>query len=261
MPAFIEKKVRKKNETVVLLHGLGGDLSVWQPLVKILNQLGYSCISLDLRGHGKSSRPGKLIDYDFDRLGQDVIEVMEAEGSTSVILVGHCLGAIVAQHAAIARPEKISKLILLAPTYKTYAWAKLINSKNLLIRIGGRIAELLPSSHYQRRFDSHQFWRGTTDFSGRRLAGDLARTSLRSYSFLTLNVLKLDIADRLVSAAGVKSLIIMGKKDHVIPPSIAEEYRLYWPQTEIHYLEKTNHQLLFNNFNLVAKKLAVWIEK
>lgn len=247
--------------TVLLLHGLGGDLSVWKELEKMLAKQGFRSISLDQRGHGQSSRPKTSNKYSFDRLALDAVEVLDAEGLKQAQVVGHCLGAIVAQQVAINHPERVEQLALLAPTHRTWSWVKYLNSIGLFSSLGDKIIAILPGQHYARRYADVKHWDGKTDFSGRRLLGDFMRTSLKSYGGLLLNVLKLNLTEQLHLAKTVPVIIFMGKHDHIISSNIVEEYRSYLPEAEIHVLENANHQLLFNGFHEMTDQLIPWLKK
>lgn len=53
----------KKSVPVILLHGWGGQRGDMEPLALHLQSLGHTCLSLDLRGHGESTK-GKFTERD-----------------------------------------------------------------------------------------------------------------------------------------------------------------------------------------------------
>lgn len=81
---------------VILLHGLGDDRSLWSPIVDRLAS-DYTCVAIDFRGHGESSRQG---DFDPFALAEDIVEMAGVLGLGSPMLVGHSLGGFVATAAA-----------------------------------------------------------------------------------------------------------------------------------------------------------------
>jgi pimeloyl-ACP methyl ester carboxylesterase len=95
---------------VVLLHGWALGHEVWDRQVHELVTSGYRAIAIDLRGHGRSSKP--FDGYDVDRLATDVIGVIEDLGLERVTVVGWSLGGLTAFRAAIKRPDLIAKLVL-----------------------------------------------------------------------------------------------------------------------------------------------------
>lgn len=90
--------------TVVLLHGVGLDRSVWEPLTELIGEQ-YDVVALDLPGHG--SRPPVSADITLRDLADRVAESIPA-GSH---VVGFSLGALVAQHLAVHRSELVRTLI------------------------------------------------------------------------------------------------------------------------------------------------------
>ena len=94
---------------VVLLHGVGLDRSMWNPLIEQFTRAqgatDRACISLDLPGHG--AEPPLRSAQTLGSLAADV-EARLPEGP--VHLVGFSLGALVAQHIARFSPERVATL-------------------------------------------------------------------------------------------------------------------------------------------------------
>lgn len=82
---------------VLMLHGIGLCASVWSYTASRLAR-DYRVLSLDLRGHGDSEKPGT--GYTFEELGRDLAAVVPALGLHCPFAVGHSAGgsaAIIAQ--------------------------------------------------------------------------------------------------------------------------------------------------------------------
>ena len=92
---------------VVLLHGWGFNGAVWHPLIEKLKH-EYEFSAIDLPGFGKSAE--MACEYTPSSLADCIADVIE-EGS---IVIGWSMGGIIAQQLAVAYPEKVHKLILLA---------------------------------------------------------------------------------------------------------------------------------------------------
>ena len=94
---------------VVFIHGLGGDHSMW------LYQVPACCsrfptITLDLRGHGQSTRPTG--DCGMAEMAADVVRLLRALGVERAHLVGLSLGGMVAQQFALDYPLATASLVL-----------------------------------------------------------------------------------------------------------------------------------------------------
>lgn len=79
---------------LVLLHGMGANASVWEPLLAIVERAWSGrWLAPDLRGHGRSVREGP---YGIGAHAADVAALIEAEAPGPVTLVGHSFGGAVA---------------------------------------------------------------------------------------------------------------------------------------------------------------------
>lgn len=75
---------------VGLVHGLGADETIWQPVIERLLATGrYTVTALDLRGHGLSDRSTSY------RLGEFADDVVETLPPKMHCVVGHSLGGSV----------------------------------------------------------------------------------------------------------------------------------------------------------------------
>lgn len=101
---------------VLLIHGFTDNARSWSLMTPYLNQ-DYRIISMDLRGHGKSSAPECC--YALQDLGYDVKLLLDKLGIQKAALVGHSLGSIVTQVVAERYPEKVSEIVLVSTTSGT----------------------------------------------------------------------------------------------------------------------------------------------
>jgi 3-oxoadipate enol-lactonase len=98
---------------VVLLHALGLDWRMWEPVMSTLAG-GRRVYAYDLRGHGSAA--GVAAGHTMDRVADDLFDVMDALGLTRAHVVGLSYGGGIAQTAALRAPERFESLALLATT-------------------------------------------------------------------------------------------------------------------------------------------------
>ncbi|ULQ60232.1 alpha/beta hydrolase [Brucepastera parasyntrophica] len=92
---------------VIFIHGLGDEADSWRHLIPLVS--GKSrVIALDLPGFGRSRAGGKI---NLKRHAEAVLEMLELTGPA--VLAGSSMGAIIAEMAALQRPEKAAGLLLL----------------------------------------------------------------------------------------------------------------------------------------------------
>jgi pimeloyl-ACP methyl ester carboxylesterase len=97
---------------ILFLHGWQGAAAVWVPVMQRLS-LRHRTIALDLRGFGESNgAPGP---YRVETFSDDLSALIAALDLDPLVVVGHSMGAAVAQRFAIDRPDAVEGLVLAAP--------------------------------------------------------------------------------------------------------------------------------------------------
>ncbi|CAM2808907.1 alpha/beta fold hydrolase [Acinetobacter celticus] len=97
---------------VILLHGFPYLWYMWRNQIKVLADAGFRVVVPDQRGFGQSDRPDSIDAYDMSQSVGDVVGLMAALGEASAVIVGHDLGAWVAQTAAMLRPDLFQGLVM-----------------------------------------------------------------------------------------------------------------------------------------------------
>ncbi|OLA98420.1 MAG: hypothetical protein AUH09_08815 [Candidatus Rokubacteria bacterium 13_2_20CM_70_12] len=99
--------------TLVLLHGLGSNLTRWSEFVANTSlRADWDILRPDLRGHGGSLDRGRI---GMDEWCADLAAVLEAERAPRAVVAGHCLGANIAVEFARRDPGAVVGLVLIEP--------------------------------------------------------------------------------------------------------------------------------------------------
>lgn len=99
-------------QDVILLHGFGGRLEHWEPIVNHLSS--GRIFSIDIVGFGLSDRPN--IDYTLETHRSYILSLMDALGIREAVLVGSSMGASIALWTAARSPERVKAAVLFAPS-------------------------------------------------------------------------------------------------------------------------------------------------
>lgn len=94
MSLAVRESGDRDGPAVVFIHGYPDTKELWS---EVLAQLParYHAIAYDVRGAGQSDRPRRTADYDFERLGDDLLAVCDAcAPGRAVHLVGHDWGGL-----------------------------------------------------------------------------------------------------------------------------------------------------------------------
>lgn len=98
---------------ILMLHGIGGGHRAFAPQVETFASLGYRAVAWDMPGYGHSA---PIEPYNFKGLAQSCIALIESlvHGTQrdNVILLGHSMGAMVAQEVVARRPALVNRLVL-----------------------------------------------------------------------------------------------------------------------------------------------------
>ena len=94
---------------LVLSNSLGTDTGLWSAQVDALAQ-SRSVWRYDTRGHGQSGAPAA--EYSIDRLGKDLLAVIDASGAERVDICGISIGGMTALWAAVHAPHRVRRVIL-----------------------------------------------------------------------------------------------------------------------------------------------------
>ncbi len=101
-------------DAVVLVHGFASNarynwgITGW---IKFLSER-YRVIALDCRGHGQSDKPHDPAEYTLDRMGGDVIRLLDHLGIRRALLMGYSMGARISMWLMLRHPERFRAVVL-----------------------------------------------------------------------------------------------------------------------------------------------------
>jgi 2-succinyl-6-hydroxy-2,4-cyclohexadiene-1-carboxylate synthase len=96
---------------LLLLHGFTGSTRTWDEVRPDLAERA-TLVLLDLIGHGQSAAPPDPERYTLECAVRDIDALLDALGMSSIALVGYSMGGRLALHYAVARPDRVNRLIL-----------------------------------------------------------------------------------------------------------------------------------------------------
>ena len=98
---------------VILMHGFGASLHTWEDWARGLES-DWRVIRFDLPGAGLTG-PDPTADYRDERGEQILLALMDQLGLARASVVGHSMGGRLAWRFAADHPERVTKLVLVAP--------------------------------------------------------------------------------------------------------------------------------------------------
>ena len=94
---------------LVLSNSLGTAMDMWKLQLAAFTAQ-FRVLRYDTRGHGNSGAPAGA--YSLDRLGRDVLELLDALGLDRVNFCGLSLGGMTGQWLGVHAPERLDRLVL-----------------------------------------------------------------------------------------------------------------------------------------------------
>lgn len=232
-------------ETLIFLHGLGGDSHAWFQEIPYFLSKGYSVIAPDLRGHGLSDHPKNIEGYEIEHFVSDLKAVIDEQKLRKVTLIGHCFGGMVSMLFARKYPEIVSKMILVDSSFRF----PYFDNKNLanrvvrkLLRIGSHI---VPGNYIRKHIESDNY-KETGDFNFFRIANDILHLSIRGFMILYAETMDFS-AEKWLSEISVPTLIIEATDDLIVPKSISVELQTKIKNSQLALIPYGHHIIHLSN--------------
>jgi pimeloyl-ACP methyl ester carboxylesterase len=97
---------------VLLIMGLGGRGTDWNPAFIAAMAPRFEMIRFDNRGTGRSDRPDET--YSLDVMADEAVGILDVLGRTRAHVVGVSMGGMIAQLVALRHPARVDRLVLIA---------------------------------------------------------------------------------------------------------------------------------------------------
>jgi (E)-2-((N-methylformamido)methylene)succinate hydrolase len=101
--------------SVVLIHGVGMNQSVWAPQVDSLTAAGYTVVAYDMLGHGASALPP--VEPTLNDYAAQLERLLDGLGIERAHVAGHSMGALVALEFALTRAPRTLSVVALNAVY------------------------------------------------------------------------------------------------------------------------------------------------
>ncbi len=211
---------------VLFIHGLGGRLEAWGPVMQELGDLGLRMVALDLRGFGLSQRPPTI--PGLTEFARDVKAVLDDLGLEEAVLIGSSMGGMVALRFHSLHPRRTRALVLsnTAPRVRI--------NRELLARAleGDPEATRLILSRLSYRMEA----------LGRQpnaMGGVL--TGPRDYILGVAERLEEEDLEAEAAWTRAPTLVIVGEEDPITPPSEARRLALLIEGAQLEVIPRARH--------------------
>ncbi|MGD9891249.1 MAG: alpha/beta fold hydrolase [Dehalococcoidia bacterium] len=218
------------DEPVVFVHGYTGSLRDWEETFARLPS-DIRAIAIDLRGAGESDRPGQ--GYTLPQYAEDVHLATRALGLDTFTLVGHSMGGGTAMQFAVTHPERLRRLVLVAPISSngTRGMNPEFRAQMKVLRQNKELARQMAKAFMVRPRTDEQIERGIeSNLKWQDDAYDSAADSMMS----------LRIGDQ-VAALAVPTLMVVGDRDFLRADNLEDAQRI--PNCALQVFYRTGHMI------------------
>lgn len=253
------KKLGSGDEHVVFVHGLGGSLEGWLPLITTLGLAESRTLHLfDFEGHGLSpTHP--LSEVTIESVAGDIGGIFSHANispSKPATLVAHSAGSLAAIRFTLDNPALVKKLVLVGPPAAPLpdAATKSFRDQAAVVRSNGLSAVI--DATIDGSISSHT-----------RLTNPLAAAALRMSIFgqdpesyaKALWALSKATTELAVEDIKADTLIVTGSQDAISPPLLCEDYAKRIQTSCLVVLEGVGHWPLFEDLRGLATAVEGFI--
>jgi pimeloyl-ACP methyl ester carboxylesterase len=249
-------------DPVLLLHGQPGAAADWERVRAALGEQ-VRTIAIDRPGWSpRDGRGGRGRITDLDGNAAAALMALDRAGVTRATVVGHSLGAAVAAWLAASAPERVGRLVLIAPAANLDSLSAVDHLLaapvvGWLAAIGAMAGGgLVLGAGPVRRWVAE-----ATSLDGRYLqsAGRMLltprawRAFVREQRFLLHD---LPALDRLLGRISAPTTVVAGTGDHVVPLAAARQLAAQIPGAELVELVHAGHLLHVQRAAAIAEIIA-----
>jgi pimeloyl-ACP methyl ester carboxylesterase/flavin reductase (DIM6/NTAB) family NADH-FMN oxidoreductase RutF len=240
--------------TVVLIHGVGLQKSIWTPQFKAL-QGDYDVIAVDMLGHGASSRPPaspQLADY-----ADAVLAVLDELKVAKAFVVGHSMGALVALEFGLAHPDRTLGIVAINAVFcRTTGQRATIAARAAELRGGKQIPDWAPTLSR---------WFGSPVPADAQTAAEDTRKLLAEIdpvgyarTYRLFSEADAEHSGRL-SRLGAPALFITGTDDPNSTPEMSQAMARLAPRGQLVVMPEARHMMTLTHADAVNRELRVFL--
>lgn len=227
-PLYVEIEGPEDAPALMLSNSLGTDLHMWDPQEKPFSQR-FRLLRYDRRGHGKSAVPPGP--YSMERLGRDVLGILDYLGIRSIDWCGLSMGGMVGQWLGANAPDRIRRLVL-ANTSSYFPAKEPWNERIATVRQNGLTA--LADPMMARWFTAPFIAREGTAIA--RMKAMMLATPPAGYIANCEAVRDMDHREMLKRITA-PTMVIAGRNDVATPPEAGEFIQAHIPGARLTLLD------------------------
>ena len=231
----------QKPETIVFIHGAGGNHKLWYNQLMGLNE-DFCIVVPDLPGHGKSE--GKASST-IEGYTMFINKLLENTEKNNVYLAGHSMGGAIAMDFALKFPHKIKGLIVIGTAARLKVAHQILDT----FKDGKHFFKLI--KWFYRKNPSQIL----LDYAKK----DMLSTDTKVWyaDFTACN--NFDITGNLTDI-NLPTLVIGAKEDMLTPLKLSKSLVDNLPQAVLEIINEAGHMMMLEKPDIVNKLISKFIK-
>jgi 3-oxoadipate enol-lactonase len=247
--AFHEKGSGK---TIVFLHGVGSDISVWKRQLDYFSKK-WRAVAIEYPGYGESDLPAKGLSR--KELGHSLFGAMDGLGIVEAHIVGLSMGGVMALEMVRQQPGRVRSLTL-ANTFARHP-----NAMTILEGLHQDTSTMTMFEFAKGRVDLI-LAPDATEALKQEVIETMAGIDKRTYYWSTTAVWTADYRKDLPHIHR-PALIVIGEHDQLTPIALSEELAREIPGSKLQVIPKAGHLSNLDNpdfFNRIVSEFILSVD-
>lgn len=237
-PAIAFASCGSGTETIIFLHGIGGNKSNWAAQMAYFADKGYRAVAWDVRGYGDSD------DYegpfDFEAISADLLRLMDELSVEKAHLVGLSMGGRILMDFAYRYGDRIASLVICG-AFPSFGQALSPEQRAEYLRLrkqplleGRSFTELAPKLIASLTGpDASESVRESLGDSIRQLRKDSYLKALEAAVYFDRS--------QEIQSITARTFLLYAQDDRLTPPEMGRDVQALMPRAQMHVLPRCGH--------------------
>jgi len=258
-----------RGELVICLHGISSGLFTFDEVEKFLVGHGYQVLRFDFYGRGYSDSPHARYTPEFlSKQLEDLLVALHLD-TTKCSVIGHSMGGAVATTFAVQHPEKVYKVVLLAPAGFPTGLDTLIKITRTIPIISDILFYVVVrrtiTSHPRRPFSHPDKYPHVVIKFHKKIMQQLEDNPgfLRCYLSTVRNfpLNEMSSTYKRLHSTGLPTLVLWGEEDQIVPFKNIHSCKRMLPNAHFVALQEIGHQLILEEPVRVSQEILNFLQK
>lgn len=265
---FYTYEKRDHPVTLVFLHGVGSNWTIWKREITFFQKIGFSTLAIDFRGHGKSDVPQTFEKYKTPFFCRDVYLVLKKEKIKRFAFLGFSLGGAIEIIYCMRYKTYLPTACIFLESAATYPFPheRMLNLNPYVTHILRFIANHKSTKKYHPSLKEVDLSEDTPKESVDALLYLLHITPLQVIVKTLDNVEKFVFKNQqkiftTFKNLCVPTLLIEGQNDTIIPPTFARQIKKLDTKAELKILKDAGHHVTTKNTDEVNKAVFSFLQE